>query len=230
MSVLPLAKFGLILNRPAYIEEAKRQTYVRPDLAPSSRRFADPPSQVHIKVRSSESLLLWKNANAECFQYLVDNRTGLFFHGWEFPGTRVFSLDLRRVRLTTQTRTHKLCWRTLGSWKLLGHDVRARDHRPAPAAAWRGVPRVFGWEFVHSGELRCDESIDNSLIYSWQRSMRWRSTRTRRRGCGELSSTIQRAISRLLRRVRPPLLLPLSILPLPSPQFPLPRQLKLVES
>ncbi|KAK7203703.1 family 88 glycosyl hydrolase [Myxozyma melibiosi] len=47
MSVLPLAKIGVLLNRPEYVEEAKRQFLI------------------HIK-------------------YLVDRRTGLWFHGWTF--------------------------------------------------------------------------------------------------------------------------------------------------
>lgn len=47
MSVLPLAKIGVLLDRPEYIEEAKRQFLI------------------HIK-------------------YLVDIRTGLFYHGWTF--------------------------------------------------------------------------------------------------------------------------------------------------
>ncbi|CAK7210804.1 hypothetical protein SCUCBS95973_000913 [Sporothrix curviconia] len=47
MSVLPLAKIGVLLKRPAYVEEAKRQFLL------------------HIK-------------------YLVDRRTGLWYHGWTF--------------------------------------------------------------------------------------------------------------------------------------------------
>jgi unsaturated rhamnogalacturonyl hydrolase len=47
MCVLPLAKIGVLLNRPAYVEEAKRQFLL------------------HIK-------------------YLVDNQTGLWYHGWTF--------------------------------------------------------------------------------------------------------------------------------------------------
>ncbi|KAF2741460.1 glycosyl hydrolase-like protein family 88 [Polyplosphaeria fusca] len=47
MSALPLAKIGLVLDRPEYIEEAKRQFMLH------------------------------------C-QYLFDNSTGLFFHGWKF--------------------------------------------------------------------------------------------------------------------------------------------------
>lgn len=47
MTVMPLAKIGKVLNRPHYIEEAKRQFLL------------------HI-------------------QYLSDNTTGLFFHGWKF--------------------------------------------------------------------------------------------------------------------------------------------------
>ncbi|KAK4050908.1 hypothetical protein OIO90_004884 [Microbotryomycetes sp. JL221] len=54
MSVLPLAKFGLLLNRPDYVEEAKRQTLL------------------HIK-------------------YLVDNKTGLWVHGWEFINRTTFA-------------------------------------------------------------------------------------------------------------------------------------------
>lgn len=54
MSVLPLAKIGQVLNRPHYIEEARRQF------------------MVHIK-------------------YLVDRRTGLWFHGWTFQGRHHFA-------------------------------------------------------------------------------------------------------------------------------------------
>ena len=54
MSVMPLTKIGLLLDRPAYIEEAKRQFLL------------------HIK-------------------YLVDRRTGLWFHGWTFDGRHNFA-------------------------------------------------------------------------------------------------------------------------------------------
>lgn len=47
MTVIPLAKIGLLLNRPAYIEEAKYQFLI------------------HI-------------------QYLMDTKSGLWFHGWQF--------------------------------------------------------------------------------------------------------------------------------------------------
>lgn len=47
MTVMPLTKIGKLLNRPHYIEEAKRQFFM------------------HIK-------------------YLVDTRSGLFYHGWTF--------------------------------------------------------------------------------------------------------------------------------------------------
>ncbi|KAH0587321.1 hypothetical protein H2248_006122 [Termitomyces sp. 'cryptogamus'] len=53
MSVLPLAKIGLVLGRNEYVEEAKRQFLL------------------HIK-------------------YLVDQRTGLWFHGWTFDGRHHF--------------------------------------------------------------------------------------------------------------------------------------------
>lgn len=54
MSVMPLTKIGILLNRPAYVEEAKRQFLL------------------HIK-------------------YLVDRRTGLWFHGWTFEGRHNFA-------------------------------------------------------------------------------------------------------------------------------------------
>jgi unsaturated rhamnogalacturonyl hydrolase len=54
MSVLPLAKIGKLLGRPAYVEEARRQFLV------------------HIK-------------------YLVDRKTGLWFHGWTFQGRHNFA-------------------------------------------------------------------------------------------------------------------------------------------
>jgi unsaturated rhamnogalacturonyl hydrolase len=54
MSVLPLAKIGKLLNRPEYVEEARRQF------------------MVHIK-------------------YLVDRKTGLWFHGWTFQGRHHFA-------------------------------------------------------------------------------------------------------------------------------------------
>ncbi|KAK3386188.1 Six-hairpin glycosidase-like protein [Podospora didyma] len=47
MTVLPLAKIGLVLNRPHYVAEAKKQFLLH-------------------------------------LQYLMDTKTGLFFHGWEF--------------------------------------------------------------------------------------------------------------------------------------------------
>ena len=54
MSVLPLAKIGLLLGRPQYVEEARRQF------------------MLHIK-------------------YLVDRKTGLWFHGWTFDGRHHFA-------------------------------------------------------------------------------------------------------------------------------------------
>jgi unsaturated rhamnogalacturonyl hydrolase len=54
MSVMPLAKIGLLLGRPHYLDEAKRQFLV------------------HIK-------------------YLVDRKTGLWFHGWDFNGRHNFA-------------------------------------------------------------------------------------------------------------------------------------------
>lgn len=54
MTVMPLAKIGLMLNRPHYIDEAKKQVLL------------------HIK-------------------YLVDRRTGLFFHGYTFDGNHHFA-------------------------------------------------------------------------------------------------------------------------------------------
>ena len=54
MSVLPLAKIGRLLNRPHYVEEARRQF------------------MLHIK-------------------YLVDRKTGLWFHGWTFAGRHHFA-------------------------------------------------------------------------------------------------------------------------------------------
>lgn len=54
MSVLPLAKIGLVLGRPEYVEEAKFQFLT------------------HI-------------------QYLMDSKTGLWFHGWTFEGNHNFA-------------------------------------------------------------------------------------------------------------------------------------------
>ncbi len=54
MSVLPLAKIGLVLDRPEYLEEAKFQFLT------------------HI-------------------QYLMDSKTGLWFHGWTFEGNHSFA-------------------------------------------------------------------------------------------------------------------------------------------
>jgi unsaturated rhamnogalacturonyl hydrolase len=54
MSVLPLAKIGLLLGRPRYVEEARRQF------------------MLHVK-------------------YLVDRKTGLWFHGWTFEGRHHFA-------------------------------------------------------------------------------------------------------------------------------------------
>ncbi|WP_027695747.1 glycoside hydrolase family 88/105 protein [Vibrio litoralis] len=54
MSVMPLTKIGLLLNKPEYIEEAKYQFLT------------------HI-------------------QYLMDNQTGAWFHGWTFDGHHNFA-------------------------------------------------------------------------------------------------------------------------------------------
>jgi unsaturated rhamnogalacturonyl hydrolase len=54
MSVLPLAKIGLLSDRPRYVEEARRQF------------------MLHVK-------------------YLVDRKTGLWFHGWTFDGRHHFA-------------------------------------------------------------------------------------------------------------------------------------------
>jgi unsaturated rhamnogalacturonyl hydrolase len=54
MTVLPLAKIGLLLDRPHYVEEAKRQFIL------------------HGK-------------------YLIDRKTGLWFHGWTFDGRHNFA-------------------------------------------------------------------------------------------------------------------------------------------
>jgi len=54
MTVMPLAKIGLLLDRPHYLEEAKKQMLL------------------HIK-------------------YLVDTKTGLFFHGFTFDGNHHFA-------------------------------------------------------------------------------------------------------------------------------------------
>ncbi|WP_128255451.1 glycoside hydrolase family 88/105 protein [Falsirhodobacter deserti] len=54
MSVVPLAKIGLLLNRPEYVEEAKYQFLTHA-------------------------------------QYLMDTRTGLWFHGWTFEGNHNFA-------------------------------------------------------------------------------------------------------------------------------------------
>jgi len=54
MSVMPLAKAGKLLGRPAYVEEARRQF------------------MLHVK-------------------YLVDRKTGLWFHGWTFKGRHHFA-------------------------------------------------------------------------------------------------------------------------------------------
>lgn len=57
MSVMPLAKIGLILNRPEYVEEAKYQFLIHA-------------------------------------QYLMDTKTGLWFHGWSFDGNHNFARAL----------------------------------------------------------------------------------------------------------------------------------------
>ena len=54
MSVMPLAKIGLLLERPQYVEEARRQFLL------------------HVK-------------------YLVDRKSGLWFHGWTFDGRHNFA-------------------------------------------------------------------------------------------------------------------------------------------
>lgn len=54
MSVLPLAKIGVLLGKQSYIDEAKRQFIVHT-------------------------------------QYLMDKKTGLWFHGWTFEGNHNFA-------------------------------------------------------------------------------------------------------------------------------------------
>ncbi len=54
MSVMPLAKIGLVLNRPDYVEEARYQFMLHA-------------------------------------QYLADNASGLWFHGWSFDGNHNFA-------------------------------------------------------------------------------------------------------------------------------------------
>lgn len=54
MTVLPLAKIGMLLDRPEYLEEAKHQF------------------MIHVK-------------------YLMDKKTGLWFHGWTFEGNHNYA-------------------------------------------------------------------------------------------------------------------------------------------
>ena len=87
MSVLPLAKIGKLLDRPHYVEEARRQF------------------MLHIK-------------------YLVDRKTGLWFHGWTFDGR------------------HHFAECAVGARQLLGDDRDSGIHRAARPAARRRPARV----------------------------------------------------------------------------------------
>lgn len=62
MTVLPLAKIGLVLDRPAYIEEAKRQFMLQ---------------SVDLFHLASKRARLISNS----IKYLQDLKTGLWFHG-----------------------------------------------------------------------------------------------------------------------------------------------------
>lgn len=70
MTVLPLAKIGLLLNRPKYVQEAKKQVLIHIKSVP---RPLFPKSLVSAWQADRPSLL---------DRFLQDKKTGLFFHGW----------------------------------------------------------------------------------------------------------------------------------------------------
>jgi unsaturated rhamnogalacturonyl hydrolase len=112
MSVMPLAKIGLLLDRPHYLEEAKRQFLL------------------HIK-------------------YLVDRKSGLWFHGWTFEGRHNFAnalwargnswitiaipefLELTGLPETDATR--RILIDTLEA------QVKALARHQAPSGLWRTI-------------------------------------------------------------------------------------------
>ncbi len=68
MTVIPLTKIGLLLNRPHYVEEGPLS------LGANSRGIAD----IEPNLAKSQFLIH--------AQYLMDTPTGLWYHGWEFDG------------------------------------------------------------------------------------------------------------------------------------------------
>jgi unsaturated rhamnogalacturonyl hydrolase len=72
-----MAKIGLVLGRPQYVEEGPFQSPLPPIDGPtSSLTFA---RLVRYNAAKYQFLLH--------IQYLMDTTTGLWFHGWQFEGT-----------------------------------------------------------------------------------------------------------------------------------------------
>lgn len=159
MSVMPLAKIGLVLNRPEYVEEAKYQFLVHA-------------------------------------QYLSDNSTGLWYHGWTFDGDHNFAralwargnswitiaipefielLDLapndpiRRHLLSLlerQARTLKGCQHTSGLWHTLLDDLDSYLEASATAGFAYGLmkgirKRYLTAEYLPVAERAVKGVIDN---------------------------------------------------------------------
>lgn len=159
MSVMPLAKIGLVLNRPEYVEEAKYQFLVHA-------------------------------------QYLSDNSTGLWYHGWTFDGDHNFARALwargnswitiaipefiellnlapsdaiRRHLLSLlgrQARTLKGCQHTSGLWHTLLDDPDSYLEASATAGFAYGLmkavrKRYLPAEFLPVAERAAKGVIDN---------------------------------------------------------------------
>lgn len=157
MSVMPLAKIGLVLNRPEYVEEAKYQFLVHA-------------------------------------QYLSDNSTGLWYHGWTFDGDHNFAralwargnswitiaipefielLDLapsdpiRRHLLSLlgrQARTLKGCQHTSGLWHMLLDDPDSYLEASATAGFAYGLMKAVRKRYLPADYLPVAERAVKGVI------------------------------------------------------------------
>lgn len=157
MSVMPLAKIGLVLNRPEYVEEAKYQFLVHA-------------------------------------QYLSDNSTGLWYHGWTFDGDHNFAralwargnswitiaipefielLDLapsdpiRRHLLSLlgrQARTLKGCQHTSGLWHTLLDDPNSYLEASATAGFAYGLMKAVRKRYLPADYLPVAERAVKGVI------------------------------------------------------------------
>ncbi len=157
MSVMPLAKIGLVLNRPEYVEEAKYQFLVHA-------------------------------------QYLSDNSTGLWYHGWTFDGDHNFAralwargnswitiaipefielLDLapndpiRRHLLSLlgrQARTLKGCQHTSGLWHTLLDDPDSYLEASATAGFAYGLMKAVRKRYLPAEYLPVAERAVKGVI------------------------------------------------------------------